>query len=165
MNGGPLSSKVREDLPLTDAQKEVASQFVATRPSTKAQIAFNKAWRTALAYDELAASEIPADKDKAREREQELNKLGNKLVPGTRQAASQSRAEIHRAALRWLQDCGGKEHFNISDFVQHVWSLPAAERVYRNGGKSQKLTDHAIRAILKERLGIAGKRGRKRKSV
>jgi hypothetical protein len=70
--------------------------------------------------------------------------------------------EIHRAALRYLRHCGGVDKFNISAFVKYVRSKPTAKRLYRSG-ESRRLKDHAIRAILKQRLGIVGRPGRKRK--
>jgi hypothetical protein len=83
-------------------------------------------------------------------------------VPTAKRAAAPSSMAILRAALRYLRHCGGVDNFNISAFVRYVQSKPTAERVY-SSGKSKKLTDHAIRAILKQRLGIRGKRGRKPK--
>lgn len=165
MSGRPFQSKVRPDLPLLEHHYGIVAQFLAEHPSKNEQDAFDAAWPAALAYEELATSKVPADKQGRRKRVRDLRKLSNKIVPATRQAAAPSRVAIHRAALRWLRKCGGVENFNISKFAKYVQSLPSAQRISRKHGTSRALTDHAIRAILKERLDLVGKPGRKRKTL
>jgi hypothetical protein len=98
-------------------------------------------------------------------RVRELQKLSYKIVRGSKQAAAPSRADIHRAALRYLRHCGGIDKFNISRFVELVQLRPGAQRLYRQSNARQPLKDHAIRVVLRERLGIVGKPGRKRRTA
>jgi len=163
MSGRPFRSKARTELPLSEYQIEVAARFINGTPTKKQQDAFDTAWLDVLAYDKLATTKAPTDKQGRRKRVHDLRTLSHKIVPATRQAAAPSRVVIHRAALRWLRKCGGVENFNITEFVRYVGSMPAAQRLSRKHGTSRVLTDHAVRAILKERLNLMGKAGRRRK--
>ena len=165
MTGGRSCSKVQRNRRLTSHQRKVAADFLARRPSPAEQRAYEAGWRSALAYEELSACPAPADDRARQERERALRRLSHKIVPANKQAAARSRAEIHRAALRHLRECGGVDNFNISAFIRDVRSNPACFRVYRNSAKPRPLTDHAIRTILKRRLDITGEPGRKPKKT
>lgn len=166
MTGRPSRINVHRDWPLDKHQEQVAAEFILEPPprSTE-QRAYEAGWRNSLAYEELESRQIRDDERARREHVRALRRLSHKIVPASRQAAAPSRLEIHRAALRCLRECGGTENFNISAFVKEVQSQPSAWRVYRNSTKSKPLSDHAIRAILKGRLGIGGKPGRKPKKA
>lgn len=162
MTGGPVRGKVHRDWPLDKHQEQVAADFIAApQPSAQEQRAYEKGWENAIAYEELKASRAPTAKRARRERVRALRTLGHKIVPANRQAAAPARAEIHRAALRYVRYCGGVGNLNISGFVRYVQTKSAAHRTYRKSGTSRMLKDHAIRAVLKQRLGIVSKPGRK----
>lgn len=164
MSERPSSSKVSLDWPLTDHQRRVAADFILNPPpSANEQRAYVAAWDIQIEYEELKAGRGPAGKRKQRQYVRALLKRERQLVSAPRRAAAPSRMEIHRAALRYLRHCGGVDEFNISAFVRYVQTKPTAQRRY-GSGKSRRLKDHAIRAILKQRLGIVGKPGRKRDS-
>lgn len=162
MSGRPSSSKVRPDWPLTDHQRRVAADFILNPPPTaNEQRAYVAAWDIQIEYEELKAGRGPSGKKEQRQHVRALRKRLRQLVSAPRRAAASSRMEIHRAALRYLRHCGGVAGFNMSAFVRYVQSKPTAQRRY-SSGKSRRLKDHAIRAILKQYLGIVGKLGRKR---
>jgi len=163
MTGGSSCPKVIRDWPLTEGQKQVAAKFTSgSPPTTKEQCVYEAAWEIELEYEALRVGRGPVEKREQRQHVRALRRRERNLVSAPRRAAAPSRMEIQRAALRYLRFCGGVANFNISAFVRYVQSKPPAERTYRSG-KRRKLTDHAIRAILKQRLHIVGAPGRKRK--
>lgn len=154
---------VQRNWPLTGHQLQIAAEFISEHLiGNRIQWAFDKGWPTAVSLEKLEGLPFPADKRGRRQHVRAIRSLGRKIVPANRQAAGPSRAVIHRAGLRYLRHCGGVEHFNISHFVRYIQSMPAARRLYSKSSTSLALSDHAIRAILKECLGIVGKPGRKK---
>ena len=159
-----VRSKVHRDWQLIGNHRQVAEEFISLPPPGPAeQRVYEAAWKIELAFDELKAGRGLIGKRERRQQARALRRRAHKLVSAPRRAAAPSRMEIHRAALRYLRRYGDGDNFNISNFVKYVQTRPAANRMYRQSGSSRTLTDHAIRAILKQRLGIVGKPGRKRK--
>lgn len=150
---------------MDEHQEQVAAEFLASHtPNAKVQRTYEAAWEIELEREALKAGCGSLSVREWRQRVGVLRRQSRKLVSAPGRAAAPARMEIHRAALRYLQHCGGVGNFNISAFVRYVRSKPTAKRIYRSG-EGRMLTDHAIRAILKQRLGIVGKPGRKRKKL
>lgn len=162
MSKRPPHSKVSHHPRLTNHERRVAKEFISAAPSAAAQSTYESAWDIELESEALREGRGPVDKIAQCERARHLRIRAHKLVPSARRAAAPAHIEIHRAALRYLRYCGGIDNFNITHFVKYVHSRPNARRVYKTG-RSSKLSDHAIRAILKQRLDIILDPGRKRK--
>lgn len=139
------------------------ADFVSEPPITGTPLdVYEEAFGIEVEIDAVKTGQVSTGRRLRQQHVRALRKRARQLVSAPRRAAGPSRLEVQRAALRYVRYCGGVEHFNITAFVQYVHSKPGADRVY-SSGKSRKLKDHAIRNILKTRLGVVGKRGRKPK--
>jgi hypothetical protein len=163
MSRWPSRPRAFRDWPLTGGQKQDATDFISDPPITGTpRDVYEEAFAIEVEIDAVKTGQVLAGSRFRQRHVRALRRRVRQLVSAPRQAAGPSRLEVQRAALRYVRYCGGVEHLNITAFVRYVHSKPGAERVY-SSGKSRKLTDHAIREILKRRLGIVGQRGRKRK--
>ncbi len=146
-------------------QEALAAEFTRSSPSPAEKRAFARGWRYGVKSRRLKAEPEPIDPQARQRRDQELQRLNNKITLATRQAATSWQGEIHRLALNYLLQCGGKEHFNMTRFIEEVRALPEVQRYYRAAGQARPLSANAIRTVLNERVGIVGKPGRKKNVI
>lgn len=158
----PSCSKVRRDPQLNGQQMRVAASFISAPPPSAAQQRdFDAAWEIEVELAGLVAGPGALGIREWRQGMSVLRRRARHLGHAPSRAAAPSRLAIHRAALRYLRHCGGVENFNISTFVKYVQSRQCAQREYHTGRRAT-LGDHAIRSILKERIGIVRDRYRGR---